>query len=154
MVINNQPFTLEIWASRAEMHRALELLQTLLFSLVPVVIAVSCLGGAWLSRRALKPVDEITSAARAIGIENTGFLFVEPGTGDELERLTETWNATLARLDSAVAVLSRFAGDASHELSNTGRRHSHPAPSWRCGASANPKHIGNRSRRLRRSRSG
>ena len=116
MVINNRPFTLEIWASRAEMHRALELLQTLLFSLVPVVIAASCLGGAWLSRRALKPVDEITSAARAIGIENLASRLPAPGTGDELERLAETWNATLARLDSAVAVLSRFAGDASHEL--------------------------------------
>lgn len=116
MLVRNQPFTLQIGASRAEMHRALELLQALLMSLVPVVIAVSCLGGAWLSRRALKPVDEITSAARAIGIENLACRLPAPGTGDELERLTETWNATLARLESAVAVLWSFAGDASHEL--------------------------------------
>jgi two-component system heavy metal sensor histidine kinase CusS len=116
MLIRGQPFTLEIGASRAEMHRALELLQTLLFSLVPLVIALSCLGGAWLSRRALRPVDEITSAARAIGIENLASRLPDLGTGDELERLAETWNATLARLESAVAVLSRFAADASHEL--------------------------------------
>ena len=114
--INGQPFALEIGLSRSEMHRALELLQTLLFSLVPVVIAVSCLGGAWLSRRALKPVDEITSAARAIGIENLASRLPVPQTGDEVERLAETWNTTLAHLDSAVAVLSRFAADASHEL--------------------------------------
>jgi signal transduction histidine kinase len=116
MPIRNQPYTLEIGASRAEMYRALELLRTLLLSLVPVVIAVSSLGGAWLSRRALKPVDEITSAARAIGIENLACRLPAPGTGDELERLAETWNATLARLESAVGVLSRFAADASHEL--------------------------------------
>ncbi len=116
MRIGNQPFTLEIGASRAEMHRAMELLQTLLLSLVPVVIAASCLGGAWLSRRALTPVDEITSAAKAIGIENLSNRLPAPGTGDELERLAETWNATLARLESAVASLSRFAADASHEL--------------------------------------
>ncbi len=116
MLVRNQPYVLTIGASRAEMHRALELLQALLFSLVPVVIAVSCLGGAWLSRRALKPVDEITSAARAIGIENLACRLPAPGTGDELERLAETWNATLARLESAVAVLWSFAGDASHEL--------------------------------------
>jgi heavy metal sensor kinase len=114
--IRNQAYTLEIGASRAEMRRAMELLRTLLFSLVPVVIAVSCLGGAWLSRRALTPVDEITSAARAIGIENLASRLPAPGTGDELERLAETWNATLARLESAVASLSRFAADASHEL--------------------------------------
>jgi signal transduction histidine kinase len=98
------------------MHRALELLETLLFSLVPAVIVLSCLGGAWLSRRALKPVDQITSAARAISIENLGSRLTPPGTGDELDRLAEAWNATLARLESAVEVLSRFAGDASHEL--------------------------------------
>ena len=116
MLIRNRPYLLEIGASRAEMHRALELLQTLLLSLIPVVIAVSCLGGAWLSRRALKPVDEITSAAKAIGIENLACRLPMPGTGDELERLAETWNATLARLEAAVAVLWSFAGDASHEL--------------------------------------
>jgi signal transduction histidine kinase len=116
MTIGNQAYTLEIGASRAEMHRALELLQTLLFGLVPVVIAISCLGGAWLSRRALRPVDEITTAARAIGIENLTCRLPSTGTGDELERLAQTWNATLARLESAVAVLSRFAADASHEL--------------------------------------
>ena len=116
ILVHNQQYVLTIGASRAEMHRALELLQALLFSLVPVVIAVSCLGGAWLSRRALKPVDEITSAARAIGIGNLACRLPAPGTGDELERLTETWNATLARLESAVAVLWSFAGDASHEL--------------------------------------
>src|SRR4051812_20848726 len=45
--VRDQPYLLTIGASRAEMHRALELLQTLLFSLVPVVIALSCFGGAW-----------------------------------------------------------------------------------------------------------
>jgi heavy metal sensor kinase len=116
MTIGNRGYTLEIGASRAEMHRALELLQTLLFGLVPVVIAISCLGGAWLSRRALRPVDAITTAARAIGIENLACRLPSTGTGDELERLAQTWNTTLARLESAVAVLSRFAADASHEL--------------------------------------
>ncbi len=116
IVVGDQRYILEIGAPRAGMHRALDLLGTLLLSFLPVVILVSCLGGAWLSRRALKPVDEITSAARAIGIENLALRLPAPGTGDELERLAETWNATLARLESAVAVLSRFAADASHEL--------------------------------------
>jgi heavy metal sensor kinase len=116
MTVGGKQYELEVGASRQEMHRALELLQALLWSLVPVVILASCLGGWWLSRRALKPVDEITSAAKAIGIENLAARLPMPGTNDELERLTETWNATLARLESAVAVLWSFAGDASHEL--------------------------------------
>lgn len=116
ITLGNLRYILEIGTSRAEMHRALELLGMLLLSLVPMVIAVACLGGAWLSRRALKPVDNITSVARAIGIENLASRLPAPGTGDELERLTDAWNATLSRLESAVAVLSRFAADASHEL--------------------------------------
>ncbi len=116
LTIRSQEYTLRIAASRAQMHRALDLLQTLLFSLVPLAILIACAGGAWLSRRALTPVDEITSAARTIGIENLANRLPATGTGDELERLTETWNAMLARLESAVAVLSRFVADASHEL--------------------------------------
>ena len=52
------------------MRHTLELLRLLLLSLIPVVIAIACAGGAWISRRALRPVDEITAAARTIGIEN------------------------------------------------------------------------------------
>ena len=37
-------------------------------------------------------------------------------SGDELERLTETCNAMLARIESAVNQIKQFTGDASHEL--------------------------------------
>jgi heavy metal sensor kinase len=116
VMIEGQPWKLEIGESRSEMHRTLELLRALLLSLVPLAILFSCLGGLWMSRRALRPVDQITAAARAISIENLASRLPAPGTGDELERLVEAWNATLARLESAVGSLSRFAADASHEL--------------------------------------
>ncbi|HVV45131.1 MAG TPA: ATP-binding protein [Bryobacteraceae bacterium] len=116
IMIENQPWKLEIGESRAEMHHTLELLRTLLLSVVPLAIVFSCLGGFWMSRRALIPVDEITAAARAISIENLASRLPAPETGDELERLVNAWNATLARLESAVSSLSRFAADASHEL--------------------------------------
>jgi heavy metal sensor kinase len=116
ITIEGQPWKLEIGQSRTEMHRTLELLRTLLLSLVPLTIVFSCLGGLWMSRRALKPVDEITRAAKTISIENLASRLPAPSTGDELERLVDAWNATLARLESAVGTLSRFAADASHEL--------------------------------------
>jgi signal transduction histidine kinase len=37
-------------------------------------------------------------------------------TGDELQRLAETCNAMLARLESSVARIKQFTADASHEL--------------------------------------
>jgi heavy metal sensor kinase len=114
--VKNEDFTLDVATSLNSVHHTLRLLGLLLMALIPVVIAVACLGGAWLSRRALRPVDEITAAARAISIDSLSQRLPVPPTGDELERLTEVWNTMLARLDAAVTTLSQFAADASHEL--------------------------------------
>jgi signal transduction histidine kinase len=109
-------FDLEIGAPIADVLHTLELLRLLLLGLIPVVIAIACVGGAWLSKRALKPVHDITAAALTIGIENLSERLPVPATGDELARLTEGWNSMLARLESAVKTLSQFVADASHEL--------------------------------------
>ncbi|HTA45138.1 MAG TPA: ATP-binding protein [Bryobacteraceae bacterium] len=114
--IGGDSFRLEMGSSLRAIDHTLDLLEYLLFSLVPLVIAIACAGGAWLSRRALKPVDEITTAARMIGIDNLSLRLPSPHTGDELQRLTEAWNVMLARLEEAVKTLSQFAADASHEL--------------------------------------
>lgn len=114
--IGNDVFQLRISSSLAAIDRTLDLLRLLLFSLVPMIVAVACAGGAWLSGRALKPVDEITSAARMIGIDNLSQRLRTPRTGDELQRMTEVWNTMLGRLEAAVKTLSQFAADASHEL--------------------------------------
>ena len=114
--IGQEDFTLDMGTSSAAIDHTLNLLGILLLTLFPAVIVLACAGGAWLSRRALKPVDEITAAARAIGIENLSRRLPVPDTGDEIERLAEVWNTMLARLESAVTTLSQFAADASHEL--------------------------------------
>lgn len=114
--VGQEVYTLRAGSSARSIHHTLDLLAILLFSLIPLVIGVACLGGAWLSRRALRPVDELTAAARAISIDNLGERLPVPRTGDELERLTEVWNTMLGRIDTAVQTLSQFAADASHEL--------------------------------------
>lgn len=114
--VGPEDFTLELGTSSREIDHTLNLLGILQLTLFPAVIALACAGGAWLSRRALKPVDEITAAARAISIENLSQRLPVPHTGDEIERLTEVWNTMLERLESAVLTLSQFAADASHEL--------------------------------------
>jgi heavy metal sensor kinase len=83
---------------------------------VPAMLLLSALGGYALSCRALKPVDEITSATRSISISNLSQRLPVPRTRDELQRLSETCNAMLARLESTVNEIQRFTADASHEL--------------------------------------
>jgi heavy metal sensor kinase len=87
-----------------------------LFLMIPGVLALACLGGFWISRRALAPVDEITRVAKSISVQNLSKRLTVPQTGDELQRMSETWNEVLERLESAVARMRQFTADASHEL--------------------------------------
>jgi two-component system heavy metal sensor histidine kinase CusS len=114
--LNGETFDLELGAPLTDVNHVLDLLRLLLLSLIPVVIAIACIGGAWLSERALKPVQDVTNAALAISIENLSARLPVPATGDEIARLATVLNSMLARLEAAVTTLSQFAGDASHEL--------------------------------------
>jgi heavy metal sensor kinase len=96
--------------------RLLDRLRLSLFTLLPVVLVIASIGGWWLSRRALQPVDNLTQAARSISLEKLSHRLDVPQTGDELQRLAETWNSMLSRLEESVTRLTRFAADASHEL--------------------------------------
>jgi two-component system heavy metal sensor histidine kinase CusS len=111
-----ETFQLDLASSLTTVDHTLDLLGYLLLGLVPVVVGIACVIGAWLSRRALRPVDEITEAARSISIDNLSLRLPTPQTGDEIQRLTEVWNTMLTRLEDAVRTLSQFAADASHEL--------------------------------------
>lgn len=83
---------------------------------IPAMLVVSALGGYFLSRRVLQPVDQVTAALGSITIGNLSRRLATSNTGDELQRLAETCNEMLARLDGAVERINRFTADASHEL--------------------------------------
>jgi heavy metal sensor kinase len=87
-----------------------------LLASAPPFLVISSAGGYWLSRRALRPVDRITEAARSISINNISERIPVSQTGDELQRLAETCNAMFDRLESSVNQIKRFTADASHEL--------------------------------------
>ena len=70
-----------------------------------------------LTRRALRPLTDLSAAARAIG--ETGDAtrrLPTTGSADEVGALSETLNAMLASLERAQEAERRFVADASHEL--------------------------------------
>jgi len=87
-----------------------------LLASVPILLLISSVAGYWLSRRALLPVDRITATARSISIRSLSERLPVTATGDELQRLAETCNDMLARLESSVLQIKQFTADASHEL--------------------------------------
>ncbi len=103
-------------ASVEGIHRLLDSFRMLLFWSIPATLLLASAGGYFISRRALKPVDDITATARSIGIANLSSRLPATGAGDELARLASAWNEMLARLETAVNRLRQFTADASHEL--------------------------------------
>ena len=87
-----------------------------LLASAPILLLVSSAGGYWVGRKALQPVDRITSTVQSISIGSLSERLRVANTGDELQRLAETCNAMLARLDSSVTRIKQFTADASHEL--------------------------------------
>lgn len=97
-------------------QRTLSRYLTILVVLVPLAVGLAAAGGALVARRGLRPVDTMSLTARRITAEDLTQRLLLRGTGDELDRLAETLNAMLARLENAFAEVRRFAADAAHEL--------------------------------------
>ena len=73
-------------------------------------------GGWWLMRRALAPVQVLTLAVERTNDRNLRERLPRTGNGDELDRLTEVFNAMTARLDESFQRIREFTLHASHEL--------------------------------------
>ena len=114
--LDGQPVYLQAAAPEAGNLLVLDRFWEGLLASAPVLLLISSAGGYWLSRKALKPVDKIAATARSISIRNLSERLPVEKTGDELQRLAETCNAMLARLESAVKRIEQFTADASHEL--------------------------------------
>jgi len=82
----------------------------------PVIVGASIGGGYLLMRKALKPLDEIATAAEKITSRNLNERMPEVQTGDELEKLAASLNRMMARLDESFQHVHRFSADASHEI--------------------------------------
>jgi two-component system, OmpR family, heavy metal sensor histidine kinase CusS len=83
---------------------------------LPLLVFLACLLGYWLAARALAPVDRIIQSAGDIGVQNLSGRLEVPRARDELQRLTETLNEMLDRVERSVKRITQFTADASHDL--------------------------------------
>lgn len=116
ITVHGQHYTVQVAAPMQEIEEALERFRWMLLLSMPLLLSIATLGGYWISGRALSPVDKVTDAARTISIENLAARLPVPDTGDELERLSRTFNDLLARLQGSIERMTQFTADASHEL--------------------------------------
>jgi heavy metal sensor kinase len=114
--VGNRTFTARIGAPTNEVRETLHAFRRYLEMLVPLLLAVAAGVGYWLSRRALAPVDRLTNAARSISGQSLSSRLEQLHTGDELQRLADTLNQMLERIELSFRRITEFTADASHEL--------------------------------------
>lgn len=73
--------------------------------------------GAWLfSKRALRPIYQLTTAARQVTAKGLDQRLPVSGSDREFAELIEVFNRMLERLERSFEQAQRFSGDAAHEL--------------------------------------
>jgi heavy metal sensor kinase len=116
VTVNERLYRVQAAARMEEFYEALGRFRSRLLLFTPLALLLASGLGYWMSRRALAPVDQITQAAQQISARNLSARLSVPPSGDELQRLAETLNQMLERIEVALDRVTRFSADASHEL--------------------------------------
>ena len=114
--VNGHNFILEMGTPSDDAIDTLHQFRNYLLMFAPLLLLVAAGVGYWMSRRALSPVDALVSTAREIGGANLSSRLKKLKTGDELQRLSDTLNEMLDRIETAFQRVTQFTADASHEL--------------------------------------
>ncbi|WJH34948.1 HAMP domain-containing histidine kinase [Paenibacillus sp. CC-CFT747] len=119
-----QPVFLQIGVLVDDIRNLLRAVSYFLIAFSLLVILIAATLGWYLSRKALRPIEQVTEAAAQIqkGVDLNRRIGYE-GPPDEIGRLTNTVNEMLSRIQGAYEELEetnrtqrRFVSDASHEL--------------------------------------
>ncbi len=119
--ICNEPMLGSVWirgtvAADAAESAFVAINQSLIY-IIPVFILIAALGAYFLSKRTIRPVEDITRSAAKISSGNDLSKRIETdGGSNEISLLAQTFNDMLERLQSSFESEKRFTSDASHEL--------------------------------------
>jgi two-component system sensor histidine kinase MprB len=106
-----------VGSDTSDIERTLHRLRVLLLFAALGAALLAGVAALLLTRRGLRPLRQLTEAAREIErVPDPGRRMPPATTDDELGQLTEVLNGMLAALDRARDSERRFLADASHEL--------------------------------------
>ena len=105
-----------VGAALDDRNDSLASLRRLLLIGGPVALLLASLAGYGVASSALRPVEAMRRRAAEISASEPGRRLPVPRSRDEVERLGETLNEMLARLEGAIERERTFVSDASHEL--------------------------------------
>lgn len=114
--LGGQPVVIQVARSEATMQQDRRELALVLILGFPLAAVAACVGGYWLARWALAPIDRMTARARSITAQQLHDRLPVENERDELGRLASVVNDMLERLESSFGQMRRFTSDVSHEL--------------------------------------
>jgi two-component system OmpR family sensor kinase len=113
---NGQTRLLVVARSLDSRHESLQRLSREFLIAGPIALLLASLAGYGLAAGALRPVESMRRRAQAISAATPGRRLPVPTAHDEIQRLAETLNDMLDRLEGAFEHERRFIAHASHEL--------------------------------------
>ena len=81
-----------------------------------IIILLSSVCTYFLTKKALTPLQKLTSEVSQIQAQNLSTQLAVPNSKDEIAQLTSSFNEMLARLDNAFSTQKQFSANAAHEL--------------------------------------
>lgn len=115
--VNNRPlFIIQLGMSLTAVQSALHGLAVIILISIPGAVAAACIAGWFLTKRSFRPIDSMIREARQITAAYLKGRLPRTQAGDELDRLAETLNEMMDRIENSTRAIQDFSSDISHEL--------------------------------------
>lgn len=118
VVLSSESGNVQDEIKNQERRHTLSQLRKLTFGALAVLFLASLGIGYAVAGRVLRPIGQITAAARRIQATSLSDRIALGGPQDELKTLADTFDEMLERLDTSFTAQRQFVADASHELRN------------------------------------
>ncbi len=113
----NRPLLIiQCGASTYELESSLNRLAFIILLTIPAGVLMACLAGWYQAKRSFAPIDQMIREANKITAAYLKRRLPRTQTGDELDRLAETLNEMMDRIEKTTRAIQEFSSDVSHEL--------------------------------------
>ena len=106
----------QLGSSIKEVRSTLQRLAFIILISIPGAVAAACIAGWFLAKRSFHPIDMMIREARQITAAYLKSRLPRTHAKDELDRLAETLNEMIDRLEASTRSIQDFSSNISHEL--------------------------------------
>lgn len=109
-------FIIQCGISIHEVESTLSRLAVIILVSIPGAVAAACWAGWFMAKRSFRPLEQMNTKARQITAAYLKDRLPRTKTGDELDRLAETLNEMMDRIELSTRSIQEFSTNISHEL--------------------------------------